>query len=250
MELGRKGYRRVWCSGLGASVILSFAAFSVHSQNLVNNGNFEAGGGSFDGWTISHSASMPDYSGPAIATGGDNDPYYARFTFETGGNDTLFQEISTMPGDLYDISFYAEDGDGHNFGTSVDFGNVSEDLGPSFSTGPGQWYAGWTNFNFDVMAAAFETDLAFIIAADTGSEFGVDDISVTPVPRMQSGIVNGKFKLSVTNCSAQVVIQASADMVNWVTVCTNMAPCSYTDACAMPRCFFRAAVLVQTNAPQ
>ena len=235
---GRGGWR------LTAAVSIFFLTIvSIYSQNLVQNGNFEEGGGSFAGWQISHGVQMSSYSGPTIQNGGYNDPYYARFNFEWEGNDTLSQEISTIPGAVYDISFWAEDGAGHNFGTYFDFGNITEDLGPAFSTGPGQWYLGWTNFTFDLTASALETDLAFVIAADTGSEFGVDDISVTAVPQLQACAMGGKFQVTVTNCNSSVIIQASTNMVDWVDVCTNGAPCTFTDACVHPRCFYRAKVV-------
>lgn len=246
MELGGKARRSEGIGGwvMAAVAVFLLTVFSVYSQNLVQNGNFEIGGGSFADWQISHSASMSSYSGPTVSSGGYNDPYYARFTYEAEGNDVLSQEISTVPGDLYSISFYAEDGAGHNLGTYFDFGSFSTDLGPTFSIGPGEWYEGWTNFDFDVTATALETDLSFIIAADLGSEFGVDDISVVAVPELQAVRVGRTFQVAVTNCSSTVVIQATTNMVDWVNVCTNTAPCTFTDTIvACPQRFYRAAVI-------
>jgi hypothetical protein len=241
-RFGFKGRSAVLTAGLA---IFFLPLFSLHSQNLVQNGNFEAGGGSFADWQISHDEYQSNYSGPTIVSGGDNDPYYARFTSESEGNDILSQDISTVPGDIYEISFNAEDGDGHNFGTYFDFGNFQDDLNNTFETGPSKWLVGWTNFNFAVTATEDESDLSFIIAADTGSEFGVDDISVVAVPKVIAMPCAGNFQVTVTNCTSQVIIQASTNMVNWVTVCTNTAPCTFTDAACMkfPQRFYRAAVL-------
>jgi hypothetical protein len=248
MELGFEG--RFWFKGRSAVltaglVILFLPLFSLHSQNLVQNGNFEVGGGSFADWQISHDEYQSNYSGPTIVSGGDNDPYYARFQFETEANDILSQDILTVPGDIYEISFDAEDGDGHNFGTYFDFGNFQADLNNTFETGPGTWLAGWTNFNFYATATQDESDLSFIIAADTGSEFGVDDISVVAVPKVMAMASGRNFQVTVTNCTSEVIIQASTNMLNWVTVCTNTAPYTFTDvACAkFPQRFYRAAVL-------
>lgn len=236
-----------------AGSVYFLTIISVFSQNLVQNGNFEEDGGSFAGWTISHPNGDTNYANdsPTIATGGDDDPYYARFEYEqSGAGDLLSQEIATIPGDLYDISFDAEDGGGHNFQTAFSFGAATEDLGPAFAIGPGEWYEGWTNFSFDLMAAEVETELSFLIWADIGSEFGVDDISVTPVPQLSETVTEGKFQVTVTNCCASVVIQVSTNMIDWVNVCTNTAPCTFTDSCAAhPKCFFRAAVLQQTGQP-
>lgn len=248
MEFGRKARKR---EGHGSRVTAAVAVFlltifSVHSQNLVQNGDFDVGGGSFADWQISHSASMSSYSGPTVVSGGYNDPYYARFTFEAEGNDILSQEIPTVPGEVYAISFDAEDGAGGNFGTYFDFGNFSANLGPTFSVGPGEWYSGWTNFTFDVTATALETDLAFIIAADSGSEFGVDDISVVAVPELKLAKVGRTFQVTITNSNSKVVIQATTNMADWVNVCTNTAPCTFTDAmAAYPQRFYRAAVVLQ-----
>ncbi len=185
------------------------------------------------------------YNGGAGDPSGD--PYYARFlSEENGGEDVLSQNISTIPGDVYEISFYAEDGAGHNFQTDFSFGNVTENLGPAFSIGPGEWYNGWTNFTFSLTASALDTELAFLIYADTQSEFGVTGISVTPVPLLEEALCNGKVEVMVTNCTSPVIIQVSTNMIDWATVCTDTAPCTFTDSCIMfPHCFYRAAVLVQ-----
>jgi hypothetical protein len=235
-------------------LIFLLSGFSVYSQNLVQNGDFSANGGSFEGWNISHSGGGTNYHNefPIVSgTGGENPGganYYARFLAEDNfSSDILSQDISTIPGDIYFVSFYAEDGDGHNFATDFSFGNFSYDLGNAFAIGPGEWWRGWTNFNFMVTATQSLSDLSFLAHADNGSEFGVTGISVTAVPQpiLQACTIAGKFHVTVTNCSSQVVIQASTNLVDWVNVCTNMAPCAFTNDCSMPQCFFRVAMAVR-----
>ncbi len=259
MELGFKGCGRGWKGGSGglkaAVLIFLLSEFSLYSQNLVQNGNFAANGGSFTGWTISHTpgdTNDANYS-PMIYNGvpgpGGND-YYARFLNEQSGSaDILSQDISTIPGDIYLVSFYAEDGAGHNFTTDFNFGNFSYDLGNAFAIGPGEWVQGWTNFSFTVTATESLSDLSFLVNADTQSEFGVTGISVTavPQPELQVACEGGKFQVSVTNATSQVVIQASTNLVDWVNVCTNTAPCTFTDECSMPKRFFRVAMRVQAT---
>jgi hypothetical protein len=255
MELGFQGGGRGWKGGSGVRVavlIFLLSEFSLYSQNLVQNGNFAANGGSFTGWTISHTAGDPNdanYSpmintvSPSVAGNSD----YAQFLNEQSGSaDILSQEVSTIPGDIYLVSFYAEDGAGHNFGTDFSFGDFSDNLGNAFAIGPGKWLQGWTNFSFTVTATESLSDLSFLINADTQSEFGVTGISVTAVsqPELQEACVGGKFQVTVTNTTSEVIIQASTNLVDWVNVCTNTAPCTFTDACAMPRCFFRAEVII------
>jgi hypothetical protein len=220
------------------------------------NGNFSLDGGSFDDWTISHTGGNPEYSNysPMIAgTGADGpagDAYYAQFlNEESGAVDILSQDISTIPGDIYAVSFYAEDGAGHNFETDFSFGNFTDNLGNTFATGPGQWLSGWTNFDFTLSATQDETDLSFIIAADMQSEFGVTGVSVTQVPSPDfDGVkVGNTFQVIVSSpASYSTVIQASTNLVDWVNVYTNAAPFTFTDACSMyPQRFYRAALVAQ-----
>ena len=233
-------------------IVFFLLTCSVFSQNLVQNGNFDAGGGSFEDWQISHSApsSNSTYSGPTIASPGFNsNPYYARFNFEwSGGGDTISQDIATTIGAVYDISFWAEDGDGHDFGAEFSFGNFSYNFLPAFAIGPGEWYNGWTNFNFDVTASELNTALSFAISADTGSEFGLDDISVVQLPVCCCDAAGTNFKVTVTSPSSLTVIMASTNMVNWVAVCTNTPPFTFTDCVSIyPKRFYRAAVIAQSQ---
>lgn len=254
MVLGLKGPEGHIGAGRGgaltAAVVFLLFTFSSYSQNLVQNGNFDAGGGSFEDWQISHDVSQSSYSGPTVYGPGYNNPYYARFTWETEGSDTLSQDIATIPGDLYDINFWAEDGGGHNFEAEFNFGSFSYNLLPTFAIGPGEWYSGWTNFNFDVTATELQTDLSFLISADLGSEFGIDDVSVVSmVPDFEGVAVGTNFQVTVsTPASYATIIQASTNMVNWVSVCTNTAPFTYTDCMSQfPQRFYRAALVVSQS---
>lgn len=234
-------------------LVFLLSEFSIYSQNLAQNGNFAANGGSFEGWTISHTAGNPNFANysPMISTVSPSvagNSFYAQFLNESSGSaDILSQDISTIPGDVYLVSFYAEDGAGHNFATDFSFGNFTYDLGNAFAIGPGQWFQGWTNFSFTLSADATETDLSFLVNADTQSEFGVTGISVTavPQPELLEAFVGGKFQVTVTNSTYKVVIQASTNLVDWVNVCTNAAPCTITNDCSMPQRFFRVAMMAQ-----
>jgi len=254
MELGFCRWKS-GCGGLRAAVLVFLLSeFSIYSQNLVQNGNFGANGGSFTDWTISYTVedtNFPNMS-PMIFEGGSNDPagdpFYARFlTEESGNSDILSQNIPTVPGDIYLVSFYAEDGAGHNFTTDFSFGNFTVDLGPAFEIGPGEWFRGWTNFSFTLSATQSQTDLSFLVNADTGSEFGVTGISVTEVPRpiLEGATVAGEFLVMVTNASFPVIIQDSTNLVDWVSVSTNTAPCTVTNDFSMPQRFFRVAIVAQ-----
>ncbi len=223
---------------------------SVFSQNLVQNGNFDAEGGSFENWQISHTGPGPNYSGPNIAsTGYASNPYYAQFQFEwNGGEDILSQNVATTIGAVYDISFMAEDGAGHDFAAELNFGNFSANLLNAFSIGPGEWFNGWTNFSFEVTASELDSDLSFAIAADSGSEFGLDDISVVQLPDFDGAVVGKTYHVTVSNPASLTVIQASTNCCNWVNVYTNTPPFTYTDSISQyPRRFYRAAVTIKQS---
>jgi hypothetical protein len=254
MELGFEGRSRGRSNVWIAAVVIPFLLFaiSVYSQNLVLNGNFGLDGGSFADWQISHpgaDTNCASYS-PMISEGGADDPagdpYYAQFlNEENGGSDLLSQDVSTIPGDIYTVNFYAEDGAGHNVETDFNFGDFTDNLGNSFATGPGEWLNGWTNFSFTVTATTAETDLSFLVNADSQSEFGVTGISVTAVPQLRMCCEGEKFSVTVTNCTASVVIQASTDMANWVSVCTNTAPYTFSESCKKCAQRFYRAMLVK-----
>lgn len=189
-----------WFAGVFFSVVIS-----VPAQNLLQNGNFEEDGGSFAGWTVNPSETDLYSANPAIASDGINDGYYARFTYDPNGPDTLSQTLSTIPGTIYDVAFSVEDGSGHNFETELTFGNSTDDLAPTFETGPGDYLEGWTNLNFDFTATSPETELSFTVLADTGSEFGVDNVSAMPEPAPEPAssicLVSGIVGLLLTRFS-------------------------------------------------
>lgn len=216
--------------------------FSAYPQNLVQNGDFEAGGGGFAGWNITNTAGNPNAYSPMIESGGVSGSDYARFSWEeSGGQDLLSQDISTIPGGIYKISFCAEDGMGMNI-VNFSFGSTTIDLEDAFAIGGGGWYEGWTNFTFTLTASSLDTELSFLAGCDPASEFGVSGISVVQVeaPDFDGKVVNGKFLVDVETPAYPIVIQASTNLVNWVDVYTNTPPCTFTDACVNPRCFFRA----------
>jgi hypothetical protein len=252
MELG---FERYLGAGrirvLTTSLIFSFfVTCAVYSQNLVQNGNFDANGGSFENWQINHTVSGSTYSGPNIAHPGfGSNPYYAQFEYEwSGGVDTLSQEIATTVGAVYDISFEAEDGGGHDSEAQLNFGNFSANLLTAFAIGPGQWFTGWTNFSFEVTASQLESDLSFAIASDTGSEFGLDDISVVEVPDFEGVVVGKMYHVIVSSGASPTVIQASTNCCHWINVYTNTPPFTFTDSISQyPQRFYRAAVIAKQS---
>lgn len=218
MEVGRR---------IAVIAGILFLSVSIHAQNLLLNGSFEADGGSYAGWNISHTGSPP-YYGPWIENGGVDGDYYARFLFEPEGGDIISQTLATIPGVTYNISFSAEDGDGHNFATQFSFGSFTTNLALAFEAGPGTITSGWLNFNFTFTATESGTDLSFLISADLGSEFGLDNVSVIAAPPTQTCTVSfSRDGDGTVHClwkgapGTNYCVEVSADLVNWTTL-TNL----------------------------
>jgi subtilase family serine protease len=150
------------------------------SALLVQNGGFETG--DFTGWTLNGNGSpdnlvtasnaqfqLPPHSGTYLALLGE------QFSLSF-----LDQTISTTPGGTYLVSFWF-DCDGTppneflvnwNGQTLFDQINFPRTTVPPF---------GWTNMQFIVQATANNTVLEFGSRNDN-SYFGLDDVSVTPIP--------------------------------------------------------------------
>ena len=69
-------------------------------------------------------------------------------------------------------------------------------------------------------------------------------LAFQPVPELLAVSTNGVFQLNVSMPSPyySTILQASTDMVNWVSVYTNTPPFTFTDAMAatLPYRFYRA----------
>jgi hypothetical protein len=78
---------------------LALAGFQAYGQNLVLNPGFETG--NFDDWTRSG-----NLGATAVNTGGyAHSGTYGAALGPVGSDGFLTQDITTIPGDLYDISF-------------------------------------------------------------------------------------------------------------------------------------------------
>jgi len=159
---------------LGISVLLFAPVLPVAAGSLLTNGSFETG--DFSNWsTINNSAFLTaDNGSSALFTPYDGN-YYALFG---GSGDSINQILATTPGATYDINFWIND----KYGSS-DFvvnwnSTILSELPTTYNSGLAN--NGWVNFDFQVTATSASTDLAFI--DKSGIAFGLDAVSVTPVP--------------------------------------------------------------------
>ncbi len=193
-------------------------------QPIVQNGDFETGDFSF--WTLtgnpSGSSSLVD-DGSLLGFFGVT-PYdgtYSAFLSEAGSVADLSQTLATLPGQPYLLSFWRENAD-------LGFGTIPNEFlvlwnGTTISSQFNQPAYDWTYFQFVVVATTNSTVLQF--GFQNGSSFfGLDDISVTPLPKPQFLSVtrtNSTIGLTWSTVSGLVYrVQSSASMnpTNWSNV--------------------------------
>jgi hypothetical protein len=172
------------------------SATSGHAQgNLVINGSFEDSVPSNDWRVVCYG--QGSYSG--VGFGDLNFSPYAvdgnnvAFLYMSGGE--ISQDLPTVAGEYYDLSFSAIELQGVNY-TYVSAGSLAAVLNftssVSIQNGNGPDNTNWDSFNFTFQASAANTTLAFIcepqhiIGPDYYGEDALDAISVTAVPEPSS----------------------------------------------------------------
>jgi hypothetical protein len=203
------------------------AGFAARGQNLVYNGNFNlnpsgtqaeptpgqsgpgSGEGSLLGWSTSGgiplgnvgksvmyidtppygSAGYPVLTSPGVTYGGLY-PYYAQLGGTLAPNN-IFEDVPTISGDKYQVTFYLSLTPGFlNVGTfDATFGsttllNLTSANDASYVTGG---TAGWTEtVSGDITASSPSTDLQFLYT--TLGEWNLTDISVVAVPSVSTTV--------------------------------------------------------------
>jgi PEP-CTERM motif len=155
-----------------AVALLTFATGSFASTAQVLNGGFETG--DFTDWTqfgdISFNGVCDASNCPGIAP---FDGTYSAFFGPVGDTGGIYQDINTVAGQMYTISFYLAlpDGGTPNF-FSVQFGNGII----SFNNFPGNF--SWGLFEFTDIATSSTTRLTFTFREDP-AYWLLDDVNVT-----------------------------------------------------------------------
>ena len=143
--------------------------------NLVSNGGFEDGGGSFVNWnTVNNSGflTVDDGSSTLFVPYNGND--YALFA---GSGDSIDQAIATTVGGHYDLSFWLNDKYG-NSDVVVSWNNTTvTELPTSFNSGGAN--NGWVQFDFKVAGNGSTGDIKIVNNSGT---VGVDDVNISVAP--------------------------------------------------------------------
>lgn len=154
-----------------SSAILSLVfTLSVHAAGtVVQNGGFETG--TFSSWTQSGNPGFTSVStGNLYAHSGT----FGVSSGPIGSLGFLSQTLTTVPGQIYRLSFWLNSPGG----SPTEFNAVWNGITNIDLVNPP--LAGWSNYVFTVIATNSTTVLQFGLRHDPG-EFGLDDISVTPV---------------------------------------------------------------------
>jgi hypothetical protein len=207
---------------------------------LVQNGGFETG--DFTSWSLTGSiSSQYNFVGSATSlavisgfgrrrTTNYYGPYYihsgsfAAFLGENGGLAHLSQTLATVPGQVYMLSFWLANPGTYaavypptpnEFMTAWNGNTISDQVNLGTSS--------YTNMQFVVSATGASTLLEFGARNDP-DYFGLDDVSVTPVPPpvFQSAAgANGSISLTwsaVTGVPYQLQYATSLSTLNWINL--------------------------------
>jgi PEP-CTERM motif len=149
------------------------SAPATFAQNLIQNGSFEAGGGSFNNWTEGGNFEDTQVSSGAFYdyTGAEDGNFYATLG-PVGSDGTLSQTFSDHAGAEYTISFwFASVGDNPS-DFSVKWDNTTLLSLSNPATG-----SNWTQYTYE--ATGTGTDTLTFAFRDDPAYMALDNVSVT-----------------------------------------------------------------------
>jgi hypothetical protein len=201
---------------LGGSLVCDGGFESGTFSHWLLDGNTITGGYIFNGVETSVAGYDVAHSGSYGAFLGDTNPA------------VLSQVLPTCPGQVYRLSFWLNNtigGSPQLF--AVNWNTNSSETNTIFSLADPEVIL-WTNVNLTVMAGDFNTRLQFV-AENRTNYFGLDEISVVPVPVPAfigaTSTING-FDLSwsaMTNATYRVQCKTNLLQPDWIDVATVAA---------------------------
>jgi subtilase family serine protease len=257
--LAAGSYNAVVCFSNLTTHIAQPQAFTLRvGQTLVQDGGFESG--SFCHWTLAGRTTID--SGAIIENGVESahthyNPvhsgnYGAMFADSTLA--VIYQTLPTYPGQKYLLSFWLFNptgGAGEQFEVNWNTNSPTTNTIYSLSNPPA---LAWTNVSFVVTATGLNTTLQFG-AYNQPNYFGLDDVSVTPVPPPSFSSVatatNGMAFTWATLANVGYIVQYKTNLLqpNWlnlggsITAGTNTLTLLDTNAfSSSPERFYRVSV--------
>jgi hypothetical protein len=232
----------IYNASLVLSNMASLATWSIPfqllvSQSVVQNGGFATG--NFGPWTL-----VDDGSGNDFIDNGSYaiPPYTGTYDFVLGDTNSpayFSQILPTVPGQDYLLSFWLYqtelDGGGAQI-FDVNWNTNAASMNTIYTL-PVQGAFNWSEFNFVVAAASTNTTLQFA-AQNVPAYFGLDDVSVTPIPvptLIALGLKTNAFTFtwnSLAGISYAVQYKTNLLASGWTNLSTNTATTyttSFTD---------------------
>ncbi len=190
-------------SRCGLCALLMSFALGANAANLVANGGFETGNFSPE-WTLSPGGPFDLVCPAGVFVGAAacivNTGQYAMTFGLYGAQDSLSQNIPTVPGQTYRLSFFLANDNSANQNTTT-FA-VIWDGTTVFSLPSPQPSFPYTQQIIDVVATTSSTPLTFVAQQDP-SQWFLDDVSVVPAPTVTKAISPSPVYV---NASAQITI--------------------------------------------
>lgn len=229
----------------------------VVGQSILQNGGFEAG--DFSSWTLSGNTTIAGnvYNAVENTASGFTTTHSGSYGAFLGDTNlaSLSQTFPTTPGQYYLLSLWADNpaaGTGQRF--AVNWKNNTAVPQTLYSVASPPVFT-WTNLQFLVSATTSSATLQ-IQAENDSSYFGLDDVSVTPIPApaFQTFTRSGNdVHLSWTTAPGLIYqVQYTANLIqpNWLNVGSSFVAIGYSssivDAGAFsssPQRFYRLVVM-------
>ncbi len=206
----------VWFTNQTTGIVQSRHFTLQLSQSLVQNGGFETG--DFTDWTLNGSVSLNYVSGgsPIASHSGD----FAAALGQGLSLGYLSQTLTTASGQAYLLSFWLENPRSVTPNQFLVNWNTSTSPTNTLFNQTNMNASGWTNLQFIVVAAGSNSTLQFGFRNDEYF-FGLDDVTVTPIPPPSPALVGGNggsFSFSwaaLPGLMYQVQYKGNLNQTNW-----------------------------------
>jgi PEP-CTERM motif-containing protein len=162
------GYSLVRIGLIGLTVVFALAFSTPSSANLVVNGGFESG--DFSGWTGGFPDNFVATDDAALVHSGQFGVAFGA----VGALSDLSQTLTTIPGQIYNISFWLDSNGLSPDEVKLSWGGVAIFDQSNIPAN------GWTQYSFLETALSTSTLLDFGLRQDSGYS-GLDDVSVDTV---------------------------------------------------------------------
>jgi subtilase family serine protease len=239
-------------------VVADFSFVAQIGQSILQNGGFETG--NFSGWTLNGSTTVNGTPYNAVETAGFktsagvsyvHSGSYGAVLGQSQSVATLSQTVPTVPGQAYLVSLWVNN---PHQGSTQSFS-----VNWQTNSGSARWLYGitnppvfvWTNLIFAVTASSSSSTLE-IEARNDPDYFGLDDVSVTPIPIptfTMLGKGSGNLSLgwnSLAGVAYDIQYKTNLAQAAWIDLVTNTAAgvtTGFTNTLGSPARFYRVRQL-------